>query len=96
MPVFYEFANWLTQNRAEAQDLGQETQANALKGFSSFQPGSTAAPGGTGFSATLFHPPHRLESESSQSRKTESLSTMNSSAVFPPTLGSNHRRVGER
>jgi hypothetical protein len=96
MPVFYEFANWLTQNRAEAEDLGQETHANALKGFSSFQPSSTGAPGGTGFSATLFHPPHRVESESSQIQKDRAQSTMNSSAVFPPTLGSNHRRVGER
>jgi len=41
MPLFdrlYNFAHWLTQNRAEAEDLVQETYAKALKGFSSFQP----------------------------------------------------------
>jgi len=43
MPLFdrlYNFAHWLTQNRAEAEDLVQETYAKALKGFSSFQPGT--------------------------------------------------------
>src|SRR3984957_287658 len=43
MPLFdqlYNFANWLTQNREEAEDLVQETYAKALKGFSSFQPGT--------------------------------------------------------
>jgi len=43
MPLFdqlYNFANWLTQNRTEAEDLVQETYAKALKGFSSFQPGT--------------------------------------------------------
>jgi RNA polymerase sigma-70 factor, ECF subfamily len=40
MPLFdqlYNFAQWLTQNRDEAEDLVQETYAKALKGFSSFQ-----------------------------------------------------------
>ena len=36
----YNFAHWLTQNREEAEDLVQETYAKALKGFSSFQPGT--------------------------------------------------------
>src|SRR6202158_4644617 len=40
MPLFdqlYNFAQWLTQNRSEAEDLVQETYVKALKGFSSFQ-----------------------------------------------------------
>jgi RNA polymerase sigma-70 factor, ECF subfamily len=43
MPLFdqlYNFAHWLTRNREEAEDLVQETYAKALKGFSSFQPGT--------------------------------------------------------
>jgi len=43
MPLFerlYNFAHWLTQDREEAEDLVQETYAKALKGFSSFQPGT--------------------------------------------------------
>jgi len=43
MPLFdqlYNFAHWLTQNRAEAEDLVQETYAKALKGFPSFQVGT--------------------------------------------------------
>jgi RNA polymerase sigma-70 factor, ECF subfamily len=43
MPLFeqlYNFAHWLTQDRAEAEDLVQETYVKALRGFSSFQPGT--------------------------------------------------------
>ena len=43
MPHFerlYNFACWLTHDRDEAEDLVQETYAKALKGFSSFQPGT--------------------------------------------------------
>jgi RNA polymerase sigma-70 factor (ECF subfamily) len=43
MPLFdrlYNFAHWLTQNREESEDLVQETFAKALKGFSSYQPGT--------------------------------------------------------
>lgn len=43
MPLFdrlYNFAQWLTQDREEAEDLVQETYAKALKGFHSFQPGT--------------------------------------------------------
>jgi RNA polymerase sigma-70 factor, ECF subfamily len=43
MPLFdqlYNFAHWLAQNREEAEDLVQETYAKALRGFSSFQPGT--------------------------------------------------------
>jgi RNA polymerase sigma-70 factor (ECF subfamily) len=43
MPLFdqlYNFAHWLAQDRTEAEDLVQETFAKALKGFSSFQPGT--------------------------------------------------------
>ena len=50
MPLFdrlYNFAHWLTRNREEAEDLVQETYAKALKGFSSFEPG-------TNFKAWIF------------------------------------------
>lgn len=43
MPLFdslYNFARWLTHDREEADDLVQETYKKALKGFSSFQPGT--------------------------------------------------------
>jgi RNA polymerase sigma-70 factor (ECF subfamily) len=43
MPHFdrlYNFACWLTHDRHEAEDLVQETYAKALKGFSSFHPGT--------------------------------------------------------
>jgi RNA polymerase sigma-70 factor (ECF subfamily) len=43
IPLFdqlYNFAHWLSQDREEAEDLVQETYAKALKGFSSFQPGT--------------------------------------------------------
>jgi RNA polymerase sigma-70 factor (ECF subfamily) len=43
MPLFdqlYNFAHWLAQDRTEAEDLVQETYAKALKGLSSFQPGT--------------------------------------------------------
>ncbi len=36
----YNFACWLTHDRQEAEDLVQETYAKALKGFSSFLPGT--------------------------------------------------------
>lgn len=43
IPLFaslYNLAHWLTQDRAEAEDLLQETYLKALKGFGSFQPGT--------------------------------------------------------
>jgi|SRR5271170_6363567 len=43
MPLFdqlYNFAHWLTGDRADAEDLVQETYAKALKGFKSFQQGT--------------------------------------------------------
>lgn len=43
MPLFdqlFNFAHWLAQDRTEAEDLVQETYAKALRGFSSFQPGT--------------------------------------------------------
>jgi RNA polymerase sigma-70 factor, ECF subfamily len=43
MPLFarlYNFANWLTQDRTEAEDLIQETYVKALKSFVSFQQGT--------------------------------------------------------
>ena len=50
LPLFdqlYNFANWLTQDRVEAEDLVQETYAKALKGFAGFQIG-------TNFRAWMF------------------------------------------
>jgi len=43
MPLFdslYNFAHWLAHNSNDAEDLVQETYFKALRGFSSFQPGS--------------------------------------------------------
>jgi RNA polymerase sigma-70 factor (ECF subfamily) len=43
MPLFdrlYNFAQWLTQDRHDAEDLVQETYVKALKGFGSFQQGT--------------------------------------------------------
>jgi RNA polymerase sigma-70 factor (ECF subfamily) len=43
LPLFdqlYNFARWLTQDTAEAEDLVQETYAKALRGFGSFQLGT--------------------------------------------------------
>lgn len=43
MPLFarlYNFAHWLTQDRASAEDLVQETYMKALRGFPSFQQGT--------------------------------------------------------
>lgn len=43
LPLFdqlYNFAHWLTRDTAEAEDLVQETYAKALRGFTSFQPGT--------------------------------------------------------
>jgi len=43
MPLFgalYNYAHWLAGNREAAEDLVQETYAKALRGFSSFQPGT--------------------------------------------------------
>ncbi|MGA7905879.1 MAG: sigma-70 family RNA polymerase sigma factor [Candidatus Sulfotelmatobacter sp.] len=37
---FYNFARWLTQDTAEAEDIVQEAYAKALKGFASFEPGT--------------------------------------------------------
>ena len=50
LPLFdqlYNFAHWLTQDRAEAEDLVQETYVKALRGFGSFQ-------AGTNFRAWMF------------------------------------------
>ena len=50
MPLFdqlYNFAQWLTQDRSEAEDLVQETYTKALRGFAGFQIG-------TNFRAWMF------------------------------------------
>src|SRR5690242_1724069 len=50
MPLFdslYNFANWLSSNREDADDLVQETFLKALKNFHSFEPG-------TNFKAWMF------------------------------------------
>jgi RNA polymerase sigma-70 factor (ECF subfamily) len=43
----YNFAHWLTRDHHEAEDLVQDAYIRALKGFSSFQPG-------TNFKAWMF------------------------------------------
>jgi RNA polymerase sigma-70 factor (ECF subfamily) len=43
MPLFdrlYNFAQWLTHDRQEAEDLVQETYTKALKGFGSYRQGT--------------------------------------------------------
>jgi RNA polymerase sigma-70 factor (ECF subfamily) len=43
MPLFdslYNFARWLARDETEAEDLVQEAFAKALRGFSSFAPGT--------------------------------------------------------
>lgn len=40
LDALYNFARWLSHDPAEAEDLVQETFAKALRGFSSFAPGT--------------------------------------------------------
>jgi RNA polymerase sigma-70 factor (ECF subfamily) len=47
LPSLYNLANWLSRNSADAEDLVQETFLKALRGFSSFEPG-------TNFKAWMF------------------------------------------
>jgi RNA polymerase sigma-70 factor (ECF subfamily) len=50
MPLFdsaYNFAYWLVQNQADAEDLVQETYLKAFRAFASFEPG-------TNFRAWIF------------------------------------------
>lgn len=47
LPSLYNFARWLTHDAAEGEDLVQETMLKALRGFSSFEPG-------TNFKAWIF------------------------------------------
>ena len=47
LPALYNVAAWLSRNPADAEDLVQETFLKALRGFSSFQPG-------TNFKAWIF------------------------------------------
>src|SRR5258706_15596279 len=47
MRPLYNFAHWLTRDTHEAEDLVQDAYVRALKGFSSFQPG-------TNFRAWMF------------------------------------------
>jgi RNA polymerase sigma-70 factor (ECF subfamily) len=47
LPALYNVAAWLSRNSADAEDLVQETFLKALRGFTSFQPG-------TNFKAWIF------------------------------------------
>ena len=47
LPSLYNLAGWLTHDPANAEDLVQETMLKALRGFSSFEPG-------TNFKAWIF------------------------------------------
>lgn len=40
LPALYNTSSWLTRNPNDAEDLVQETLLKALRGFSSFEPGS--------------------------------------------------------
>jgi RNA polymerase sigma-70 factor, ECF subfamily len=40
LPSLYNIASWLSRNPVDAEDLVQETFLKALRGFSSFEPGS--------------------------------------------------------
>jgi RNA polymerase sigma-70 factor (ECF subfamily) len=47
LPSLYNLAHWLSRNSTDAEDLVQETFLKALRGFSSFEPG-------TNFKAWMF------------------------------------------
>jgi len=47
LPSLYNVAQWLTRNRADAEDLVQETFLKAMRGFAGFEPG-------TNFKAWIF------------------------------------------
>lgn len=85
MPLFeplYNFACWLARDRAEAEDLVQETFAKALRGFSSFQPD-------TNFRAWMFRILHNtfLNSRTGlQATATVPLSEEEESADAPATI----------
>jgi RNA polymerase sigma-70 factor, ECF subfamily len=47
LPALYNLASWLARGQHDAEDLVQETMLKALRGFSSFEPG-------TNFKAWIF------------------------------------------
>lgn len=47
LPALYNLASWLARGEGDAEDLVQETMLKALRGFSSFEPG-------TNFKAWIF------------------------------------------
>jgi RNA polymerase sigma-70 factor, ECF subfamily len=96
MPLFdslYNFANWLSSNREDADDLVQETFLKALKNFHSFEPG-------TNFKAwmftilrnTFYSEFSRVERKNTVSFETEDelpplMSTLNPESQFLDYLG---------
>src|ERR1700752_1932677 len=84
MPLFnslYNFARWLVHNQNDAEDLVQETYLKALRGFSSFQPG-------TNFRAWIFRILKNtvLSSRSKlESRKTVAMDPLEDFTIVPAT-----------
>jgi RNA polymerase sigma factor (sigma-70 family) len=88
----YNFARWLVHNQNDAEDLVQETYLKALRGFSSFQPG-------TNFRAWIFRILKNtvLSSRSKlESRKTVAMDPLEDFTIVPATSDTPESRLIER